>query len=227
MDSFIPSTSLFLGIIPALILLFISIEGYEKSLKHKNIFLAFIGGIILGFITVVIEIYTGDIPIYIIVVFPIFEELFKTIVLNIGRLQEKPETVLYGLTLGLGFGSVATSATILRGTFQAGDYLSLALVVVGSCGIILLQGATGVLIGFGVYKGKVAQYVTVAIVLHILLFAGLFFVQILSTTMVIVAYLFTVGLILYWYATKKIMIQIRLEGQRRKRTHKEIEIKNT
>jgi hypothetical protein len=227
MDSFIPSTSLFLGIIPALILLFISIKGYEQSLKHKNIFLAFIGGIVIGFITIVIEIYTGDLPIYIIVVFPLFEELFKTIILNIGRLQEKPETVIYGLVLGLGFGSVATSASVLRGTFPAGDYLSLGLVVFGSFGIIMLQAATGLMIGYGVYKGKVAQYVTVAIILHIVLIAGLFIIQITSVSVVIVTYLFIAGLVIYWYATKRIMPQILLEGQRRKRTQKEIEIKKT
>jgi hypothetical protein len=227
MDNYIPSTSLFLGIIPALILLFISIKGYEKSLKHKTIFLSFIVGIIIGFIITVIEIYTGDIPIYIIVIFPVFEELFKTIILNIGRLQEKPETVFYGLTLGLGLGSVATSASILRGTLQAGDYLGLGLVVFGSCGIIMLQGATGVLIGFGVYKGKVAQYVAIAVVLHIAFITGLFFVQVLRISVVVVTYLFIAGLIIYWYATKKIMPQILREGQRRKRTQKGIEIKNT
>jgi hypothetical protein len=227
MANFIPSTSLFLGIIPALILLFLSIKGYEKTLKQKNIFLAFIAGIIIGFIVTVIEIYTGDIPIYIIVIFPVFEELFKTIILNLRRLQEKPGTVFYGLTLGLGLGSVATSASILRGTLQAGDYLGLGLVVFGSCGIIMLQGATGALIGYGVYKLKVAQYVTFAIVLHIILLAGLFVVQMLFINVIIVTYLFIAGLIIYWYTTKKIMPNILTENQRRKRTQKEIEIKNT
>jgi hypothetical protein len=228
MANYIPSTSLFLGIIPALILLFISIKGYEKTTKHKNIFLAFIGGIIIGFIATILEIYTGDVPIYIIVLFPVFEELFKTIILNIGRLQEKPETVIYGLTLGLGMGAVATSASILRGTLQAGDYLGLGLVVLGSCGIIMLQGGTGVLIGFGVYKGKLTHYVTLAVVLHIMCFAGLFVVQVsLNNITVIVTYLLIVGLIIYWFATMKIMPRLLTESQRRKRTQKEIEIKNT
>jgi hypothetical protein len=226
MDSFIPSASLFLGIIPALILLFISVRGYEASLKHKNIFLAFIAGIIVGFIAIVVEIYTGNVPIYIIVIFPIFEELFKTIFLNIGRLQEKPETVIYGLTLGLGFGSVATSASILRGTIPAGDYLGLGLVVFGSCGTIMLQAATGVIIGYGVYKRKVATYVMMAIILHIALIAGLFVTQILSNGVIVVTYLFFGGLLIYWYATQKVMPQIILESQRRKRTQKEIDIKS-
>lgn len=227
MDTLIPSTSLFLGIIPALILLLIGVKGFEKLLKQKNIFLAFIVGLIIGFITAVVEIYTGDLPIYLIVIFPIFEELFKTIILNIRRLQEKPETVLYGLTLGLGIGAVATSAAILRGTLNAGDYLGLGLTVIGSCGLIMLQGATGVIIGYGVYRGNVPRYATFAIVLHMIFMTGLFFVQVLSGIAVVVTvYLFIAGLLLYGYATRVIMPKLTVEGQRRKRTQKEIEIKN-
>jgi len=228
MANYIPSASLFLGIIPALILLFIGVNKYEKIVKHKNIFLTFIVGIIIGFIAAILEIYTGNVPFYLIVLFPIFEELFKTIILNIGRLHEKPETVVYGLTLGLGMGAAATSVSIIQGTIQVGDYLGLGLVVIGSCGIIMLQGATGVLIGFGVYKGKLFQYVTLAIVLHIIFFAGLFVVQLSSNiTMTIITYLFIAGLIIYWYATMKIMPKLLIDSQRRKRTQKEIEVKNT
>jgi len=228
MANFIPATSLFLGIIPALILLFISVKGYEKTIKQKNIFLAFIVGIIIGFIIVVVEIYYRTLPlIYFIVVFPIFEELFKTIILNIRRLQEKPDTVFYGLTLGLGIGSVATSASILQGTLPAGDYLGLALVVIGSCGVIMLQGSTGIIIGYGVFRSKVSQYVLFAIVLHMIFMTGLYTTQIFFQGTAAVAYLFIAGLLLYWYSTKKIMVQILVESQRRKRTQKEIDIKKT
>lgn len=226
MSSFIPSASLFLGIIPALIFLLISVRGYEGFLKQKNIFLAFIGGIIIGFTATVLEIYTGDLPIYIILAYPIFEQLFKTIILNIGRLQEKRETVIYGLTLGLGFGSVSTSASIMRGTISAGDYLSLGLVIFGSFGIIMLQGATGVLIGFGVYKKELTKWVIFAILLQISYNIGIVIVQGLSI-FIIVIYLFVFGLIIYWFATRKIMPRILLESQRRKRTQKEIEIKSS
>jgi RsiW-degrading membrane proteinase PrsW (M82 family) len=226
MADFIPSASLFLGIIPALLFLLISVRGYEGFLKQKNIFLAFIGGIIIGFVAAVLEIYTGDVPIYIILAFPIFEQLFKTIILNIGRLQEKRETVIYGLTLGLGFGAVTTSASIIRGTISAGDYLSLGLVVFGSFGIIMLQGATGVLIGFGVYKKELMKWVIFAIILQIIYNTGVMIIQPFSI-FIIVIYLFVFGAIIYWYATKKVMPRILLESQRRKRTQKDIEIKSS
>jgi len=226
MSSFIPSASLFLGIVPALIFLLISVRGYEGFLKQKNIFLAFIGGIIIGFAATVLEIYTGDLPIYIILAYPVFEQLFKTIILNIGRLQEKRETVIYGLTLGLGFGSVSTSASIMRGTISAGDYLSLGLVIFGSLGIIMLQGATGVLIGYGVYKKELTKWVIAAILLQISYNIGIVIVQGLSIYIVVI-YLFVFGLIIYWYGTRKIMPRILLESQRRKRTQKEIELKSS
>ncbi len=227
MATLIPSASLFLGIIPALVLLLISVKGFEKTLKQKNIFLTFIVGLIVGFITVAVEIYTGDIPIYLIVLYPVFEELFKTIILNIRRLQEKPETVIYGLTLGLGVGAVATSASVLRGTLNAGDYLGLGLIVVGSCGFIMLQGSTGVLIGYGIYRGKTPRFVTFAIFLHMIYMVGLFFMQVFSSeAAAITVYLFVGGLLLYWYATRRVIPKLTVEGQRRKRTIKEIEIKN-
>lgn len=226
MSNFIPSASLFLGIVPALIFLLISVRGYEGFLKQKNIFLAFIGGIIIGFIAAVLEIYSGDLPIYIILAYPIFEQLFKTIILNIGRLQEKRETVIYGLTLGLGFGSVSTSASIMRGTISAGDYLSLGLVIFGSFGIIMLQGATGILIGYGVYKKELTKWVIAAILLQISYNIGIVIVQGLSI-FIVVSYLFIFGLIIYLYATRKVMPRILLESQRRKRTQKEIELKSS
>jgi RsiW-degrading membrane proteinase PrsW (M82 family) len=146
--------------------------------------------------------------------------------LNIGRLQEKRETVIYGLTLGLGFGAVSTSASIMMGTISAGDYLTLGLVIFGSFGIIMLQGATGVLIGFGVYKKELTKWVILAVIIQIIYNTGVIIVQPLSIYFIVI-YLFVFGAIIYWYATKKIMPRILLESQRRKRTQKEIEIKSS
>ena len=152
--------------------------------------------------------------------------MFKTIILNIGRLQEKRETVIYGLTLGLGFGSVSTLASIIMGPLSSGDYYSLGLTIFGSIGIIMLQGATGVLIGFGVYKRELTKWVIISILLQVSFNFGMVIVQVIQKSFV-VFYLFAYGLIIYWYATRKIMPRILIESQRRKRTHKEIEIKSS
>ena len=224
MNNFIPQTSLFIGIIPALIILYIGLKGYEGHFKDKLIFLTFIVGIIIGFISAVIELFTRDVGlITYIILFPVLEQLSKTIVLNLGRFQEKQETTIYGFSLGLGFGSVFTPASIILGNFQEINVAFIAAII-GSFGIILFHAATGAIIGYGVYSHKLTTYLTFAILL-----------QIPITTLIGVTNLFTIsylqisivvyGIIVYWYATKKIMPRILQESQRRKRTQKEIDIK--
>jgi hypothetical protein len=226
MNTFIPQTSLFIGIIPALIILYLGLKGYEGHFKDKLIFLTFIVGIIIGFISAVIELFTtrGIGLIIYIILFPVLEQLSKTIVLNLGRFQEKQETTIYGLSLGLGFGSVFTPAAIIMGNFQEINVAFIAAII-GSFGIILFHAATGAIIGYGVYSHKLSTYLTFAILL-----------QIPITTVIGVTNLFTIsylqisiviyGIIVYWYATKKIMPRILQESQRRKRTQKEIDIKS-
>ena len=224
MNNFIPQTSLFIGIIPALIILYIGLKGYEGHFKDKLIFLTFIVGIIIGFISAVIELLTRDVGLIIyIVLFPVLEQLSKTIVLNLGRFQEKQETTIYGLSLGLGFGSVFTPAAIIMGNFQEINVAFIAAIV-GSFGIILFHAATGAIIGYGVYSHKLSTYLTLAILLQIPIttvigVTNLFSISYLQISLVVY------GIIVYWYATKKIMPRILQESQRRKRTQKEIDIK--
>jgi hypothetical protein len=224
MNNFIPQTSLFIGIIPALIILYIGLKDYEGHFKDKIIFLTFIVGIIIGFISAVIEIFTRDVGLIIyIILFPVLEQLSKTIVLNLGRFQEKQETTIYGLSLGLGFGSVFTPAAIILGNFQEINIAFIAAIV-GSFGIILFHAATGAIIGYGVYSHKLSTYLTFAILLQIPITAvigitNLFSIGYLQISLVVY------GIIVYWYAIKKIMPRILEESQRRKRTQKETNIK--
>jgi hypothetical protein len=226
MNTFIPQTSLFIGIIPALIILYIGLKGYEGHFKDKLIFLTFIVGIIIGFISAVIELFTtrGIGLVIFIILFPVLEQLSKTIVLNLGRFQEKQETTIYGLSLGLGFGSVFTPAAIIMGNYQEINVAFIAAIV-GSFGIILFHAATGVIIGYGVYSHKLSTYLTFAILLQIPIttvigVTNLFSISYLQISLVVY------GIIVYWYATKKIMPRILEESQRRKRTQKEIDIKS-
>jgi hypothetical protein len=217
----LPQASLFLGIIPALILLYLSLKGYEGYYKEKNIFLTFIIGIVAGVASVLLEILTIGVGILFIILFPLMEQLFKTIILNIGRLQEKRETTVYGLSLGLGFGSIFTPYSMVTSNVQATDAFLFILIILGSIGIILLHGATGVCIGYGIYAGKLSKYFMFAVILEIPITALIFL-----TTLYEIEYLqigLTVyGLIIYWYATKKIMT--RILSQRRKRSRKIMEI---
>ncbi len=222
MNSFILQTSLFIGIIPALILLYIGIKGFEGKFKDKLIFLTFIVGIIIGTISVAIEYFTQAIGLMYIILFPILEQLFKTIVLNLGRFQEKQETTIYGFSLGLGFGSVFVPASIMG--LETID-LTFMAAIIGSLGILLFQAATGVLIGYGIYIKKLSKYLTIAIALELFITGVILITSLLQISymqIIIVIY----GILIFWYATKKIMPRILDEGQRRKRTQKEIGIKS-
>jgi hypothetical protein len=215
----LPQASLFLGVIPALILLYIGLKGYEGHYKDKNIFLAFVVGIIAGFFAALMELFTINVGIVFIVLFPILEQLLKTMILNIRRLHEKGETIIYGLSLGLGFGSIFTPVSMIAADFQIGETILIASVILGSFGIILFHGATGVFIGYGIYAGKLSKYFIFAVLLHVPV-TGWFFLTVFYNVEYLQIGLILYGLIIYWYATKKIMPQILLRSERRKRSKK-------
>jgi hypothetical protein len=225
MNNFIPQTSLFIGIIPALLMLYIALKGYEGQFKDKLIYLTFIVGIIIGVASAAIELLTRDIGlISYIILFPVFEQFFKTIVLNIRRFQEKQATTIYGLSLGLGFGAVFTPTAIIMGNFQEIN-LSYFAAIIGSFGIILFHAGTGVLIGYGVYIHRLATYLTIAILLQIVITAVIGVTNLLQVgylQIILVIY----GILVFWYATRRVMPRILEESQRRKRTQKEINIKS-
>jgi hypothetical protein len=118
--------------------------------------------------------------------------------------------------LGLGFGAIFTPVSIIISNLRIGDDLILfVLAIVGSFGIIMFHGGTGILIGHGVYVGKLTKYLILSILLYLpitfftflTLYYGVGYLQISF-----VVY----GLIIYWYATKKIMPQILEKSKRRK-----------
>ena len=219
-DFILPQASLFLGIIPALILLYISLKGYDEHYEDKNIFLTFVVGIIIGFISVIAETFTIGIGPLFIILFPVIEQLFKTIILNIGRLQEKRETTIYGLSLGLGFGSIFTPFSMITLNFQTeASILLLGSAILGSFGIILLHGATGTCIGYGIHAGKLSKYLIFAILLHIPV-TGFIFLTTIYRVEYLQLGLILYGVIIYWYATKRVMPQILSQNQRGKRRKK-------
>jgi len=218
----LPQASLFLGIIPALILLYIGLKGYEGHYKDKTIFLTFIIGIILGFISVIVRSFFLPLLIVIMILVAFFEQLFKTIVLNIGRLQLKKETTIYGLSLGLGFGSVFTPFLITAvSTTTQNDAYIVSLIAIGSLGIILFHGATGAFIGYGIYTGKMLKYLIVAIIIQ------LPFNAIIDSTrfyqdryfLYLQLGLIIYGGIIFWYVLKLIMPKILSQNQKRKRSN--------
>lgn len=197
----LPQTMLFLGVIPALVLLYFSLKKYDGMYKEKTMFIMFIGGIVTGVLSIIMEYSTLQVGFLAIVLFPILEQMFKTVILNMRRYQNKKEAVLYGLSLGLGFGSVFTPYYIIVTSLYYDDINILYLALVASIGIIILHGATGVLIGYGVYTSKLVKYFLIATLLYLP-------VPLTSSIKYSSIALIPYGLVVYWYSTMKIMPKI-------------------
>lgn len=214
----LPQAMLFIGIIPSLILLFISLKGYEGIYEDRLIFILFIGGIIAGIISIIIEYLTLSIAMLSILLFPILEHLIKTIILNLRRFHNKRETTIYGLSLGVGFGSVFTPYyIIISSQNQGGDISTLLLAFISSLSIILLHGATGVAIGYGIYSANLIKYFSLSILLYLpisIVFSGL--INIAYLPVILLPY----GLIIYWAITTKIMPLILDRDKKRKKIGK-------
>ena len=216
---------LFLGIIPALVLMFISLKGYEGYYKDKSVFLSFVMGIILGVIVLIVRFLTDPQALFsiFIVLYAFIEQLIKTIILNIPRLQYKKETTIYGLSLGLGFGSSFTPFLIIANSQSPNVTLTeLSIIIVGSIGFILFNAASGAYIGFGIFSGKMTRYLMIAILVQIPFNVIYNLSKLVADPNFI---LFQSGLIIYGaiffvYVMKNVLPQILTMTERRKRTKK-------
>ena len=220
----LPQASLFLGLIPALILMYIAIKGYDEFYKDKVVFITLVIGVIIGFVDAFIHLYFFSIIYLYVVLLAFFDQLFKTIILNIGRFHENRETPIYGLSLGLGFGSSFTPLIIIAiSSDPTSNVYVLSLAAIGSIGIILFHGATGAYIGYGVYQGKLTKYLLIAILLELpfnfligtmILFSKPELIKIqLGAAVGIIVY----GVLIYWYVTRRILPKLLTQSEKRKR----------
>lgn len=220
----LPSGIAFLGIIPALFLIYISLRGYDQYLKEKTIFFTFLVGIIIGFIAALVEKFTVGVGILFVLLFPLFEQLLKTIVLNLRRFHMKPQTIGYGLCLGLGFGSMYMVFSmmypqILTEQNTTWTLTSTALLFLGSIGILLLHGTTGLIIGFGVSTGKLIRFFSYAILLHLPITSLNVIMLSLEVTSWYHIFALAYGLIIYIVAMQKLMPKISPDTRSRKRAY--------
>lgn len=218
----LPSGIAFLGIVPALLLIYISLRGYDQYLKEKTIFITFLVGIISGFIAALVEKFTVGVGVLFVLLFPLFEQLLKTIVLNLRRFHMRPQTIGYGLCLGLGFGSMYMVFSMMYPQLLAEQSSTLtltstALLFLGSLGILLLHGTTGLIIGFGVSTGKLLRFFSYAILLHFPITSLNVLTVYLGATSLYHILTLGYGLTIYLVATQRWMPKISPDTRRRKR----------
>jgi hypothetical protein len=211
-NSLIPESSLLLGIIPALILLYLSIKDWQGKFTEKTLFIMFIIGIISGFIVTIIQAQIG-LTLDLLIIYPFLEQIVKTIILNLRRFQGKQETIIYGLGVGLGFGSIYPPASLLLLSSEIQAASDLFLILAGSIGLVFLHGITGVLIGYGIYQDKLIKYYLLAVIIMII-------ANIIRIEYRIQWINLLIGIILYIYVQKKIINIINIQFQSRKRIKK-------
>jgi hypothetical protein len=215
--SLLPQSSLFLGIIPALILLYISLKEWEGEYADKTLFIMFIIGIILGFIAALIEIFTLSSGLLIIVLFPILEQIMKTMVLNLKRFHGKRSSVIYGLSLGLGFGSIFTPVSMILANIEASSPITLFAILIGSIGIIFIHGVTGALIGYGVFIERLFTYYIIAFIVHLPVTLWFFITGYFNMSQLQIG-IIVYGIIVYWIIKKRVVDNVLRQREKRKRT---------
>ncbi len=212
-----------LGIIPALFILYVTLGGYEGKFKNAYIFLTFIGGIVLGTIIFLMELWwilglneeaLHSVPNIIILsfFFLFLEQLSKLSVLNMRRFQKDEGVPLYGASLGLGFAS--PSGAVLLGFmshFKIMDENIFSLggvfLVVLAISLLLIGCTTGIWIGTAVKKKErikglfLASFAGMASWIAILLQVPLKPVSIYGY--VLIAITFCYAILIYIYAYKR------------------------
>lgn len=176
----------------------------------------FVIGIIAGFLTVVLEGRT-ELPndlfsiVLFVIIFSFLEQIIKTAVLNLKRYHEKPSTIFYGFSLGLGFGSIYPLFLMLSlsSELEINVYIT---ILIGSIGLIILHGLTGLLIGYGIYKGRLIQYYIYGSL--ILIGANL-----LMKIQYIQLSVFVIGIIFYFVIKRTYLDTLSNQLEKRKRSN--------
>ncbi|HVL88069.1 MAG TPA: hypothetical protein VM681_08730 [Candidatus Thermoplasmatota archaeon] len=152
-----------LGIVPAFGILVLAYGRYDGKFRDETMFLLFMAGLFAGFPVGLVEAWLFY-ALVVLLGFPLFEQLLKTVVLNLRRYQGQATMRFYGGSFGLGLGTILVfvpAALLLRqrglyadlGGVVADPIPLLALLAMG-VGTLLMHFATGIVIGEGVAVGK-------------------------------------------------------------------------
>jgi len=171
-----PLYGILVALVPSFIFLVILILPYEEEVEDEVLYRGFFYGFFLGFIAYLLERlgffgYGQDpgIAFYSIFGLSVIHPMILGMILNKKEHQEKRQTIALGAALGFGFSSIY-GFTIFAGALLLGDietpyeqFLGIFYVL----GTILLLGATGVVIGYGVLVGEYKRYLGIIIVIHL------------------------------------------------------------
>ena len=170
----IGSALLPMGIIPALLILYVTLGGYEGKFKEHYIFLTFIGGIAMGTLIYFMEssvflwmgrnsVYLGILGLLIFsFIFSFFEIMSKLVVLNLPKFQKEEGVILYGASFGLGFASPVGVVIMLIRDVSSLISIQGAYAVITALSVIILSCSTAMWVGTGIKMRQKTKYVMIA-----------------------------------------------------------------
>ena len=226
-----------IGFTPAVAILWFTLRQYSWPIVDKSyfddrrVFGLFAFGIVIGMIIFSFDIflrgewvgvgYFNIVPFLFIYVIGLstFEELIRLIILNMPRFQLKFDTTFYGVSLGLGMGSIGiTAMSFMR--FPVGDIINitatLLVLFLFSTSVCLLHASLGGFIGFGCYKGRGWHYLVFAILVH-LIFNLLMFPYFFLDNIWYSLLTLPLSIVLYHYFHSKLLPQTLPEALRKER----------
>ncbi len=159
-----------IGFVPSFGVLYFVWEKFEGLFDEKYLFFNYFIGWIMGIIIAVFFLiiissvyYLLDMSIISMVFFAIFTEMFKYIYLNRPKYRGNYRLTFYGFSLGLGIGAIwiVSLAYYYLRIYPAtsGDYIIAAIsFLILSTSLSAIHGATGSLIGYGIYRKMQEKY---------------------------------------------------------------------
>jgi hypothetical protein len=164
-----------LGVGPALALMFWTLKDHtypaveRPFFDDRKLFLMLAVGMVIGVVVYVVQSYFNLGYLLFALLFAVFEELVKLIILNMPRFSRKLDTSFYGYALGLGIGSTMGFGAVFY-TMQQSDSMDIgiwATVFLLAIQMVLLHAATGAMIGAGAARGEMWGYFAQACLFHI------------------------------------------------------------
>jgi hypothetical protein len=156
-----------LGILPGLVILWVSLRRFDRpQVDHtlfddRRVFGSLAVGLVFGTIASIftLTLPRGDLPSFVaaIAVSLVFDESFKLVWLNRRAYRGRFDTTFYGVPLGIGAAAsgVVAAAWASQSTLYVPE--TLALLVLYSFGLGLVNADTGAIIGFGASRGDTWQ----------------------------------------------------------------------
>lgn len=143
------------GISTALLIIWLSLRKYSGFYSDKTLFKSLVIGFILGFTASLIESLTYEVGFLFLILFPFVEQFLKFLGINLPSYQGRKDSIIYGLVMGLGFGSIFAPLLIVV-AFKSlkPNLLMMVVSLLLGAGYILFHGGTGCMLGYGIYKGE-------------------------------------------------------------------------